>query len=89
MSEIRFDLQEDLEVSLEKLVRSSGKTKAELMNKALKELVQRMAVSEQRWQETLPAIESAKEGRTVSAQETFEWLRSCGTDNELPTPEIK
>jgi predicted transcriptional regulator len=37
----------------------------------------------------LPALESMGEARGVPADEVYEWLRSKGTDNELPRPKSK
>jgi predicted transcriptional regulator len=43
-------------------------------------------LDEKHWQETLPALESIKEGRVVSADKVLEWMRSWGSDNELLRP---
>ena len=41
------------------------------------------------WQETLDAIESARQGKVIKADKVHEWLNSWGTDNELEVPTIK
>jgi hypothetical protein len=46
-------------------------------------------LDEKHWQEALPALESIKEGRVVSADKVFEWMRSWGADKELPSPSYR
>lgn len=45
-------------------------------------------LDEKRWLETLPALESARDNRTVSGESVRKWLESWGTENELPPPKI-
>lgn len=40
-------------------------------------------------QQTLDAIESARQGKVISAYEVHKWLNSWGTENELEAPRIK
>lgn len=79
-------LQPELEEPLEGLCKKLDRSKNYIINQAIKEFVARQELAEQRWQETLPALESVKEGRTIPAEKVFEWMRSWGTDNELPKP---
>ena len=41
---------------------------------------------EARWAETLQAMESVSRGAVVSGDAVHEWLRSWGTNDELPVP---
>ena len=79
-------LQPELEVPLNELCKKLDRSRNYLINQAVKEFLAQQALAEQRWQETLPALESAKAGRTVPAEKVFEWMRSWGTENELPNP---
>jgi predicted transcriptional regulator len=86
MSVTSIRLQPELEEPLESLSKKLDKSKNYLINQALKEFIAHQELAEQRWQETLPALESVKAGKSVPAEKVFEWLRSWGTENELPRP---
>ncbi|WP_339639616.1 ribbon-helix-helix protein, CopG family [uncultured Porticoccus sp.] len=79
-------LQAELEEPLEVLAKKLDRSKNYLINQALKEFIAQQKLAEKRWQETLPALESVRAGRTIPADKVFEWMRSWGTDNELPKP---
>lgn len=79
-------LQPELEEPLEVLAKKLDRSKNYLINQALKEFVARQELAEQRWQETLPALESMMAGRGVPADKVFEWIRSWETENELSRP---
>lgn len=80
-------LQPELEEPLAALSKKLDRSKNYLINQAVKEFIAHQKLAEQRWQETLPALESVKAGRTIPADKVFEWMRSWGTDNELSKPE--
>lgn len=40
-----------------------------------------------RWRETLESIEAAAQGRVIAADQVHDWLKSWGTEDELPPPE--
>lgn len=86
MSITSIRLQPDLEEPLEALSKKLDRSKNYLINQALKEFIVQQELAEKRWQETLPALASMKAGRGVPAEKVFEWMRSWGTDNELPRP---
>ena len=46
----------------------------------------RTCLSEERWQQTLLALESIKAGRAVLSRKVFAWMRSWGTAKEPPCP---
>ena len=37
-----------------------------------------------RWADTLEALESVQEGKLIDAETVTDWLKSWGSDNELP-----
>ena len=41
-----------------------------------------------RWKETLEAMESVARGKVVSGEAVHAWLRSWGSAEELPPPEV-
>jgi predicted transcriptional regulator len=63
-----------------------NRSKNYIINQAVGGYLEREVLSDHRWQETLPAM---GEARGVPADEVYEWLRSKGTDNELPRPKSK
>jgi len=81
-------LQAEIESPLENLAIKLDRSKNYLINQAIKEFLERKAVSEQRWLETLEAIDSVKSGKTIDEAEVNEWLESWGEDNELKPPEV-
>jgi len=81
-------LQPEIEKPLEKLATKLDRSKNYLINQAIKEFLVRKSTDEQRWNETLEAIDSVKAGKLVNEQEVNKWLDSWGTDDELNPPKI-
>ena len=81
-------LQPALEKPLEKLATKLDRSKNYLINQAIKEFLVRKSTDEQRWNETLEAIDSVKAGKLVNEQEVNKWLDSWGTDDEFNPPKI-
>ncbi len=79
-------LQPEIESPLDNLAVKLDRSKNYLINQAIKEFIERKNIGEQRWAETLVAIESVKSGRLVEEGEVNEWLESWGTKNELKPP---
>lgn len=79
-------LQPEVESGLETMAAQLRRSKSWLINQALREFLQRQERQQLRWQETLQAIESVAQGRVVSGKAVDEWLRSWGTESELPPP---
>jgi predicted transcriptional regulator len=81
-------LQADLEADLEAMAGKLHRTKSWLINQALREFIEKQAVEQSRWAETLEAMESVTRGNVVSGDAVSDWLRSWGSSNELhpPTP---
>jgi len=79
-------LQPEIESPLENLAIKLDRSKNYLINQAIKEFIDRKVSGEQRWVETLVAIESVKSGKLVEEYKANEWLESWGTDRELKPP---
>jgi len=81
-------LQPEIESPLENLAIKLDRSKNYLINQAIREFVARKSIAEQRWSETLVAIESVKSGQLIDEVEVNQWLDSWGTDGELKPPKI-
>jgi len=79
-------LRPEIESPLENLAIKLDRSKNYLINQAIREFIERKSIGEQRWAETLIAIESVKSGNLVEEGEVDEWLESWGTTNELKPP---
>lgn len=81
-------LNSELEAPLKALAEKKERSKNYLINQAIKDYLEREAVKAQRWEETLQALKSVEEGRTISGEAVHKWMRSLGTENELPAPKV-
>ncbi len=81
-------LQPDIENPLEELSKKLDRSKNYLINQAVKEFITRNSLEEQRWVETLEAIDSVKSGKLIEEKEVNDWLESWGTKNELEPPNL-
>lgn len=81
-------LQSEIADPLEKLSKKLDRSKNYLINQAIKEYLDRQSIEEQRWIETLDAIESVKTGKLIDEREVNDWLDSWGTENECDPPEL-
>jgi predicted transcriptional regulator len=79
-------LQPEIENPLEKLAHKLDRSKNYLINQAIKEFLVRKSLEEQKWNETLEALESVKSNKLVDEKEVNEWLDSWGKDNEIKPP---
>lgn len=86
MSVTTVRLQPEIEQSLQAMTSSTHRTKSWLINQAVKEYVERQGIEQNRWQQTLQAMESVAQGQIVSGEAVHVWLQSWGTDKELPPP---
>lgn len=86
MSVTTVRLQPEVEKSLAAMSGKLHRTKSWLINQALREYLERQEQEQIRWQETLNAMESVAQGKLVSGEAVHTWLRSWGSDNELPPP---
>ena len=81
-------LQPEIEDPLENLSKKLDRSKNYLINQAIKEFLARESLAEQRWVETLDAIDSVKSGKLIDEKEVNDWLDSWGSENELDPPEV-
>ena len=86
MSVTTFRLQPDIEESLETIAGRLHRSKSWVINQALREFIERQELEQVRWQQTLRAMESVAQGKVVSGEAVHTWLRSWGSDSELPPP---
>lgn len=79
-------LNEEIEEPLENLAQRLDRSKNYLINQAIKEFVSRQAMDDARWEDTLKALASIKEGKIIDESEVVSWLKSWGTDGETSAP---
>lgn len=89
MSVTTVRLQPEIEQGLQAMASSLHRSKSWVINQAVKEYIARHNVEQERWAETLEAIDSVAQGRVVSGESVNAWLKSWGTDDELPPPEVR
>ena len=81
-------LNADVEAPLEDLAQRLDRSKNYLINQAIKEFVARQAMDDARWEDTLKALASIKEGKIIDEAEVVSWLKSWGTNDEFSPPEV-
>lgn len=88
MSVTSLRLQPELSSPLDYLAEKLNRSKNFLINQAIKEFVEKESLEEQRWQETLVALDSVAKGELVPGDDVRQWLQSWGTEQELPPPTV-
>jgi predicted transcriptional regulator len=76
----------EVEDGLEAMSGRLQRSKSWLINQALREYISRESLAEERWKETLGALESLKAGKVVEGEDVHAWLRSWGGPDELAAP---
>ena len=89
MSVTTVRLQAETEQHLEALANKLQRSKGWVINQALNEYIEKQQQEQDRWKQTLEAMESAAQGKVVDASEVHEWLNSWGTENEQDAPRVK
>ncbi len=79
-------LQPEMENPLKELSKKLDRSKSYLINQAVKEFIARNSLEEQRWGETLEAIDSVKSGKLIEEKAVNNWLESWGTEGEIEPP---
>lgn len=79
-------LQAEVEQHLEAIADRLQRSKGWVINQALAEYIERQQLEQERWQQTLTAMESAAQGKLVDGHEVHEWLASWGTEAERHAP---
>jgi predicted transcriptional regulator len=86
MSITSIRITDDVDKPLEALSKKLDRSKNYLINQAIKEFLARQSVEESRWEETLQALESIKEGKAIEEGDVNAWLNSWGTDDRKSPP---
>ena len=86
MSVTNIELQDELEQPLTQLAEKLNQSRNWIINEAVKEFLEHKALEEQRWQETLPALASVKNGNSIAGEKVESWLTSWGTPEEQLAP---
>ena len=81
-------LKAEIEAPLENLSKKLDRSKNYLINRAIKEFLDRELIDNLRWDETLEALDSVKEGKLIDEKQVNNWLQSWGSENELNPPKI-
>ncbi len=81
-------LNSDIEAPLANLAQRLDRSKNYLINQAIKEFVTRQVMEDSRWEDTLKALESMKEGKLIDGSEVISWLKTWGTDSESSPPSV-
>jgi len=81
-------LQPEVEEGLEEIAGKLNRTKSWVINQALREFLEKQDLEQERWNETLEAMESVAQGRVVSGEAVHAWLASWGDAAELPPPKF-
>ena len=88
MSVTSVRLQTELELPLDELAGKLSRSKNWIINQAIKDYIEAQTLEETRWQETLQALESVRQGKVVDGDTVHEWMKSWGTDSELDVPKV-
>lgn len=86
MSVTSIRLNDDIEKPLDFLSKKLDRSKNYLINQAVKEFLVRKSTEDSRWLDTLEALESLKDGKTIEESEVNAWLNSWGTSSEINPP---
>ena len=86
MSVTNIELYDELEQPINQLAEKLNQSRNWIINEAVKEFLEHRAIEEQRWQETLPALTSVKNGNSIAGEKIEAWLASWGTPQEQSAP---
>jgi len=86
MSVTTVRLQAEVEHRLEAIASRLNRSKGWVINQALSEYIEKQQLEQERWKQTLEAMESAAQGKLVDASEVHSWLNSWGSEKELDAP---
>ena len=84
---IRID--DELNNKLEKLASSLNRKKGWIIKEAIAQYVGFEEKKQQRYFDTLEALEDVKDGNVISSEDVFKWMDTWGSDAELPPPLVK
>lgn len=81
-------IQPEISKQLEKAATHLHRSKNSIINQAIKEFLQHQRQEQQRWQDTLAALESVRSKQLISEDSVHTWIESWGDSQELPVPKI-
>jgi predicted transcriptional regulator len=82
-------LQNEIEDQLDTLAKKLKRSNSWVINEALSEYLSKQEREQERWKQTLAAMESVAQGKILDGNEVHNWLNSWGTQNELQVPETE
>lgn len=88
MSITSIRITDDVDKPLEALSKKLERSKNYLINQAIKEFLARQSLEDSRWQDTLDALESIKQGKSISEDDVNAWLNSWGTNERKSPPKL-
>ena len=86
MSVTSVRLNSDVEAPLEQIAQKLDRSKNYIINQAIREFVIRQSMEDDRWADTVKALESVKSGKIVAEEDVSSWLKSWGSENEKAPP---
>jgi predicted transcriptional regulator len=81
-------LNSDVEAPLEQIAQKLDRSKNYIINQAIREFVIRQSMEDDRWSDTIKALESVKSGKVVGEKEVSSWLQSWGSEDEKAPPTL-
>jgi len=88
MSVTSIRLSDDVDEPLETLAKKLDRSKNYLINQAIKEFLVKQSLDEDRWQDTLEALESIKAGNSVEESDVNAWLNNWGKGKRTTPPKV-
>lgn len=82
-------LQSEIEQSLNQAAARLHRSKSWIINQALQDFFTNQTLEEQRWTETLQALESVRKGKLIPSEKVHSWLSSWGSKKEHSAPKSK
>ena len=86
MSVTSIRLEDDLNAPLKQAMHNMQRTKAWIINEALRQYLQNQQLEQQRWQDTMEALEDIRNGNVIDSGEVHAWLKSWGDKKPLKAP---
>ena len=89
MSTTSFRLDQDLVDKLDRIANKLDRSKAWIINDALRKYIEAEERKQQMLEETIEAIADIEASRIVSGEEVMQWLETWGSDKEIDPPQCK
>jgi predicted transcriptional regulator len=81
-----IQLLDDLEQPLAQMAEKLNQSRMWIINEAVKEFLEQRSFDEERWQDTLVALDSVNNGKRISAEKVESWLASWLSSEEQVAP---